>query len=213
MAEKNGIKVIANNRKARHDYLIVDNYEAGIVLTGSEIKSVRAGRVNLRDGYATVRDGELWLENTHIASYDQAAALANHEPRRTRKLLLHRREINRLTGKLREKGLTLIPLKLYLKNNRAKVELGLGQGKRQYDKRATLKQKEASRQIDRAIGRRSRRGPLAGSRLFRGGTDGGPVDHLSRVRGPPADLAGWRPGGIRFLPRRQLRHLHQADWR
>jgi len=155
MTTKNGIKVIANNRKARHEYMILDTYEAGLVLTGSEIKSVRAGQVNLGDGYATVRDHELWLENTHIAPYDQAS-IVNHEPRRTRKLLLHRREINRLIGKLQEKGLTLVPLRLYLKNNRAKVELGLARGKRQYDKRATLKQKDAQRQIDRALGRREK---------------------------------------------------------
>jgi SsrA-binding protein len=155
MANTNGLKVIANNRKARHDYEILDTYEAGMVLTGSEIKSVRAGRVNLGDGYGAVREGELWLENTHIATYDQAS-IANHEPRRARKLLMHRREINRLTGQLQEKGLTLVPLRLYLKNNRAKVELGLVRGKRQFDKRATLKQKEAQRQIARAIGRRQK---------------------------------------------------------
>lgn len=152
MAIATGIKIIANNRKARHDYAILDTYEAGIVLTGSEIKSIRAGQVNLRDGYAAVRDNEVWLENTHISPYNQAS-ISNHEPRRSRKLLMHRREINRLLGKLQEKGLTLIPLRLYLKDNRAKVELGLGRGKRQYDKRATLKEKEARRQIDRAVGR------------------------------------------------------------
>ncbi|HFB52237.1 MAG TPA: SsrA-binding protein SmpB, partial [Anaerolineae bacterium] len=116
-----GIKIVATNRKAYHDYHILDTYEAGIVLTGSEIKSIRAGQISLRDGYATVQDDEVWLMNVHIAPYHQANR-ENHEPRRTRKLLLHRREINRLIGKLREKGLTLIPLKVYLKNNRAKVE-------------------------------------------------------------------------------------------
>lgn len=151
----NGIKVIANNRKARHDYAISDTFEAGMVLTGSEIKSIRAGQVSLQDGFAVVRDDEIWLENTHISTYDQAS-LSNHEPRRTRKLLMHRREIDRLTGKLREKGLTLVPLKLYLKNNRAKVELGLGRGKRQYDKRSTLKEKDAQKQIDRALGQRQK---------------------------------------------------------
>lgn len=155
MSNINGIKVIASNRKARHDYAISDTYEAGLVLTGSEIKSIRAGQVNLRDGYATIKEDELWLENTHIAPYDQASR-ENHDPRRTRKLLLHRREIDRLAGKLQEKGLTLIPLRLYLKNNRAKVELGLGRGKRQYDKRTTLKQKDARKQIERAIGRRQK---------------------------------------------------------
>ena len=152
-----GIKIVATNRKAYHDYHILDTYEAGIVLTGSEIKSIRAGQVSLRDGYATVQDDEVWLMNVHIAPYHQANR-ENHEPRRTRKLLLHRREINRLTGKLREKGLTLIPLKVYLKNNRAKVELGLAMGKKQYDKRAALKEKESRRQIARALGRRNKYG-------------------------------------------------------
>ncbi len=155
MAQNSGIKIIAKNRKAYHDYHILDTYEAGMALTGSEIKSVRAGQVSLGDGYANIKDGEIWLMNTHIASYEQANR-ENHEPRRTRKLLLHRREINRLTVKLREKGLTLIPLKMYLKNSRAKVELGLAQGKRQYDKRAALKSREARRQIDRSIGRRQK---------------------------------------------------------
>lgn len=155
MSKSNGIKVVANNRKARHEYTILDTFEAGMVLTGSEIKSIRAGQVSLQDGYATVKDNELWLENTHVAPYDQAS-MANHEPRRSRKLLLHRREINRLIGQLREKGLTLVPLRLYLKDNRAKIELGLARGKRQYDKRTTLKEKDAQRHIDRAISNRQR---------------------------------------------------------
>jgi SsrA-binding protein len=155
MPRNTGLKIVATNKKAYHDYHILDTYEAGIVLTGSEIKSVRAGQVSLRDGYATIQDDEAWLMNTHIAPYKQANR-ENHEPRRTRKLLLHRREINRLTGKLQEKGLTLIPLKIYLKNSRAKVELGLGRGKKQYDKRAALKEKESRRQIDRAMGRRQK---------------------------------------------------------
>jgi len=155
MSKTNGAKIIASNRKAYHDYTVLDTYEAGIALTGSEIKSVRSGQVNLRDGYAAVREDELWLENIHIAPYSQAAR-DNHEPRRSRKLLLHRREINRLTGKLQEQGLTLVPLKLYLKHNRAKVELGLVRGKKQYDKRATLKAEEARQQIERAIGRRQK---------------------------------------------------------
>lgn len=155
MATDGGIKVITNNRKARHDYAILDTYEAGLVLTGSEIKSVRAGQVVLQDGYATVRNDELWLENAHISTYDQAS-MANHEPRRSRKLLLHRREINRILSRLREKGLTLVPLRLYLKNNRAKVELGLARGKRQFDKRSSLKEKDAQRQIDRAISNQRR---------------------------------------------------------
>ncbi len=148
----NAVKTIATNRKARHDYHIDDTFEAGMVLTGTEIKSIRAGRVNLRDSYATVKEGELWLLNAHIAPYDQGT-YANHEPRRPRKLLMHRREINRIAGKLQEKGFTLVPLRLYLKNNLAKVELGLARGKKQYDKRAALRQREMRREIDRAVAR------------------------------------------------------------
>jgi len=151
----NSTKIIATNRKARHDYFVEDTYEAGIVLTGSEIKSIRAGQVNLRDSYATIRDGEMWLVNTHISPYQQANR-QNHEPRRERKLLMHRREINRLVGKLQEKGLTLIPLKIYLKNSRAKVELGLARGKRLYDKRQTMRARDDRRQMDRALGRRQK---------------------------------------------------------
>jgi len=147
------VKTIATNRKARHDYFIEDTYEAGLVLTGTEIKSIRAGRVNLRDSFAIVKEGELWLMNVHIAPYEQGT-YTNHDPRRPRKLLMHRREINRIAGKLQEKGFTLVPLRLYLKNNRAKVELGLARGKRQYDKRATLREKETRREIERAVARR-----------------------------------------------------------
>ncbi len=150
---KQPVKVVASNRKARHDYHIEDTFEAGIVLTGSEIKSIRAGQVNLRDSFAIVRNGELWLMNTHIAPYHQAS-YTNHEPRRDRKLLMHRREINRLSGKLQEKGLTLIPLQIYLKNSRAKVELGLARGKKLYDKRESLRERDDRRQITRALGRR-----------------------------------------------------------
>lgn len=149
------VKVVATNRKARHDYLIEDTFEAGIVLTGSEIKSIRAGQVNLRDGYAALRDGELWLLNAHIAPYHQAS-YENHEPRRERKLLMHRREINRLTGKLQEKGLTLVPLQLYLKNSRAKVELGLARGKKLYDKRQSMRERDDQRQITGVLGRRQK---------------------------------------------------------
>ena len=149
----NSVKTVATNRKARHDYHIEDTYEAGLVLTGTEIKSIRAGRVNLRDGYATLKDGELWLMNAHIAPYNQGS-YPNHEPRRPRKLLMHRREINRIAGRIQEKGFTLVPLRLYLKNNLAKVELGLARGKKQYDKRAALREKETRREIDRAVARR-----------------------------------------------------------
>ena len=149
------VKPIATNRKARHDYIIEDTFEAGLVLTGSEIKSIRAGQVNLRDSYATIRDGELWLINTHIASYKQAGH-QNHEPRRERKLLMHRREINRLAGKLQEKGLTLVPLQIYLKNSRAKIELGLARGKRLHDKRQAMRERDDRRQMTRALGRRQK---------------------------------------------------------
>ena len=148
----NTVRTVATNRKARHDYFIEDTFEAGLVLSGTEIKSIRLGRVSLRDSFAMVRDGEMWLMNAHIAPYSHGA-YANHEPRRTRKLLMHRREINRIDSKLQEKGFTLVPLRLYLKNNRAKVELGLARGKKQYDKRATLREKETRREIDRAVAR------------------------------------------------------------
>jgi SsrA-binding protein len=148
-------KIIATNRKARHDYLIEDTLEAGIVLTGSEIKSVRAGQINLRDSYALVRNGELWLVNADIAPYQQAS-YQNHEARRERKLLLHRREINRLAGKLQEKGLTLVPLQFYFKDSRVKVELGLGRGKKLYDKRQTMRERDDRRQITRAMGQRQK---------------------------------------------------------
>ncbi|MEM7344097.1 MAG: SsrA-binding protein SmpB [Chloroflexota bacterium] len=150
-----GVKVIATNRRARHDYLIEDRLEAGLVLTGTEIKSIRNGQVNIRDSYATIRDGEIWLVNANIAPYKQASH-QNHDPGRDRKLLLHRREINRLTGKLQEKGLTLIPLQLYLKKSRAKIELGVARGKKLYDKRQSLRQRDDQRQIERAMGRRQK---------------------------------------------------------
>ncbi len=149
------VKIIASNRKARHDYSIEDTFEAGMVLTGSEMKSIRAGQVNLKESYAVIREGEVWLVNAHIAAYKQAAR-ENHEPRRERKLLLHRREINRLTGKLHEKGLTLVPLQLYFKNSRAKIEVGLARGKKLYDKRETMREKTDQRQINRALGRRQK---------------------------------------------------------
>ena len=147
-----GIKTAATNRKARHDYFIEDTFEAGLVLTGTEIKSIRAGNVSLRDSFATIKEGELWLMEAHIALYDQGT-YSNHDPRRPRKLLMHRREINRLAGKMQEKGFTLVPLRLYLKDNRAKVELGLARGKKQYDKREALREKETRREIDRAVAR------------------------------------------------------------
>jgi SsrA-binding protein len=144
------IKVIATNRRATHDYHIENRYEAGLVLLGSEIKSIRAGQVNLRDGYVAPRDDELWLINVHIAPY-QPAARQGHDPRRPRKLLLHRREINRLIGRVRERGYTIVPLRLYLKDGLAKIEIGLARGKRKYDKRAAIAKRESLRQIERTL--------------------------------------------------------------
>lgn len=143
-------KVLATNRKAYHDYHIEETYEAGIALTGTEIKSVRAGSINLRDSYAQVKNGELWLMNVHIAPYEPASR-QNVDPYRDRKLLMHRREIMRLFGRVQEKGFTLVPLKVYLKKNRAKVEIGLARGKKQYDKREAISKRDAAREIARAV--------------------------------------------------------------
>ncbi len=147
---RGGDRLIATNRKAYHDYFIDDTLEAGLVLVGSEIKSIRAGQVNLRDSYVTVRDGEAWLIGSHIAGYAQAS-YQDHDPRRNRKLLLHRRQIQRWRGKAEQKGYTIIPLKLYLKNNRAKVEIGLARGKREYDKRQAIAERDSEREIRRAV--------------------------------------------------------------
>ena len=143
-------KLIATNRKAYHDYFIHETIEAGLVLRGSEIKSIRAGKVNLRDSYVSIIDDEPWLLNMHIAAYKQAGH-DSHTPRRDRKLLLHRKQINRLLSKVLEKGYTIVPLRLYLKENRAKAEIALVRGKKQYDKRATIAEKDAQRAIDRAL--------------------------------------------------------------
>lgn len=144
------VKVVAVNRRATHDYFIDERVEAGLVLTGTEIKSIREGRVNLREGYARIMGDEAWLTGVHIAPYEQGNRY-NHEPLRDRKLLLHRDEIATLFGKVKQRGYTLIPLSLYLKHGRAKVELGLGRGKRQYDKRESIAQREAQRDIERAV--------------------------------------------------------------
>jgi SsrA-binding protein len=144
------IKVITVNRQAYHDYFVERTIEAGIALMGTEIKSIRGGKVNLRGSYAAVRDGELWLENAHIAVYEHGNRY-NHEPTRQRKLLLHRREINSLLNRVETKGLTLIPLKLYLKGGRAKIELGLARGKKLYDKRDAIAERDMRREIERAI--------------------------------------------------------------
>lgn len=142
-------KIIATNKKAYHEYFIEETYEAGIVLSGTEIKSIRAGKVSLREGYVKI-DGEAWLIDVHIAPYERGSYF-NLEPTRKRKLLLHKEEINRLRGKVNEKGLTIVPLRLYLKGGRAKVEIGLARGKKIYDKRAAIAEREARRQIERAL--------------------------------------------------------------
>ena len=138
------------NRKAYHDYHIQERLEVGIVLKGSEIKSIRAGKATIRDAYAKPEGGELWLHNSHIASYD-AASYNSHEPTRPRKLLLHRKEIDNLTGKAVQKGLTLVPLKLYIKHGLAKMELGVARGKRVYDKRESITRRDADREMERAL--------------------------------------------------------------
>ncbi|AMX82383.1 SsrA-binding protein [Geobacillus subterraneus] len=148
-------KVIAQNKKARHDYFIEETYEAGLVLQGTEIKSIRNGRVNLKDSFAKVEKGEVFLHNMHISPYEQGNRY-NHDPLRTRKLLLHRREINKLIGYTKEQGYTLVPLKLYIKNGFAKVELGVAKGKKKYDKREDMKRKEAQREIERVFRERQK---------------------------------------------------------
>ena len=149
-------QTVADNRKARHDYFIDENYEAGLALTGSEIKSIRAGRVNLRGGYARVVNGEVWLYDVHISPYEQSGTHFNHEPTRPRKLLLHRREISRILGQVERQGFTLVPLRVYFKGRRAKVDLGLARGKKLYDKREDIAKREAKRDIERVMKSRSR---------------------------------------------------------
>ena len=144
------IKIVCQNKKARHDYEILEVIEAGMVLLGTEVKSLRQGRANLKDSYARIKNGELFLMQAHISPYTHAH-YDNHEPDRVRKLLVHKREIKRLTGKTLEKGLTLVPLKIYFKDGKAKVELALARGKRFYDKRETLKRKTEQRELERAI--------------------------------------------------------------
>lgn len=145
-----GSRQIAVNRKALHDYEILERMEAGLVLTGTEIKSIRAGKVDLRDAYARPQGGELWLHGVHIAPYD-AASYMNHEPKRARKVLLHRSEINELAAQTAQKGLTVVPVRMYFKNHYAKVELGLARGKRQYDKRRALIERERERDARQAV--------------------------------------------------------------
>lgn len=156
MPRETGRKVVATNRKARHDYLIEDVYEAGIVLTGTEVKALRAGRASLADGYATISNGEAWLEAVHIPEYSQGT-WNNHAPRRRRKLLLHRDEIQRILLDTRESGLTLVPLQLYFLNGRAKIEIAVAKGKKNYDKRQTLRERQDKRESDRAMSARLNR--------------------------------------------------------
>ena len=143
-------KVLATNRRAYHDYFIDETVEAGMALTGSEIKSVRAGQMNLKESYALVRNGQAWLIGSHISPYDPSSR-ENHEPVRERRLLLHKREIARLADRIQQKGYTLVPTRVYLKNNRAKLELGLARGKKQYDKREAIAARDAKREIDRSL--------------------------------------------------------------
>ncbi|HTY73327.1 MAG TPA: SsrA-binding protein SmpB [Actinomycetes bacterium] len=155
MPREEGRKLVAQNKKARHDYHIEDTYEAGLVLTGTEVKSLRAGRASLVDGYATVRDGEVWLHNVHIPEYTEGT-WNNHAPRRVRKLLLRKGEIHKLVGRTKETGLTLVPLSLYFKDGYAKVELAVARGKKTYDKRHALAERQATRETQRAVARRAR---------------------------------------------------------
>ena len=154
MVKELGKKLIAQNKKGRHDYFIDEVFEAGLVLMGTEVKSLRAGRATLTDGYAVVEDGELWLSGVHIPEYNEGS-WTNNEPRRKRKLLMSKREISKLIGTLKEGGMTLIPLSLYFKDGKAKVEMGLARGKKAHDKRATLMEKQASREVDRELARRT----------------------------------------------------------
>ena len=150
MPKTKGIKIACENRKAHHDYFILETYEAGIELKGTEVKSLCAGRANLKDSYAEVKNGEIFVEHMHISVYEQGN-IFNHDPLRRRRLLMHKKEILKLFGKTREKGFTLIPLKIYFKNGKAKVEIALASGKHNYDKRAALAEKSAKRDIERAM--------------------------------------------------------------
>ncbi len=155
MAKERGRKLIAQNRKARHDYSIEDTFEAGMVLVGTEVKSLRAGRASLVDGFAMVEGGEIWLHNVHIPEYNEGS-WTNHTPMRRRKLLLNRTEINKITAKLKESGLTLIPLSMYFLDGRAKVEIGVARGRKNYDKRQAIAEKDAKREASKATGRRAK---------------------------------------------------------
>ena len=152
MSDSNdGFKIVSDNRQARFLYEILETYEVGIELRGTEVKSIREGKVNLRDGYALVRDEQVWLHNVHVSPHHSSSQVFNHDPLRTRRLLLHKQEIRKLIGKVEQKGLTLIPLKMYLKRGLVKVTLALGKGKKLHDKREDLKRKQEKREIERAI--------------------------------------------------------------
>ena len=159
LEESEPIKLLADNRKARFNYAVDRKVEAGLVLTGTEIKSVRAGRTNLSDGYAKVDRGQAWLRNVHIAAWQNAVGFEEQDPTRPRKLLLHKAEIGALAGEVSQQGYTIVPLRLYIKNGVAKVELGLAKGRRRYDKRQVIKERETRREMDAAIKRRVGRGP------------------------------------------------------
>lgn len=148
-----GIKVVAKNRKARHDYFLIETFEAGMVLQGSEIKSIRAGQISIKEAYVRIEDQEAWLINAHIAPYDPASK-QNHDPIRKKKLLLHGKEIRKLDDSIRQKGTTIIPLSVYLSKGRAKLEIAIARGKRNYDKRQAIKKRDSQREIDRELSRR-----------------------------------------------------------
>jgi SsrA-binding protein len=154
-ADDDGRQLVARNRKAWHDYQIEDTWEAGLVLTGPEVKSLRAGKVQLQGGFVSIDNGEAWLREIHIAPYEQGN-LANGDPMRTRKLLLHRRELDRLVGKAQQSGYTLVPLSIYFKRGKAKLEIGLGKGKRSFDKREAIRERDTRREKDRALAERQR---------------------------------------------------------
>jgi SsrA-binding protein len=155
MAKEESGRLLAQNKKARHVYEILDTIEAGLVLSGTEIKSVRKARINLKDGYARIRNGEVWLENVHISPYEQGN-IYNHDPLRNRKLLMHKKQINKLIGQVKTDGVTLVPLKVYIRNGFAKVLIGVARGKKNYDKRESLKRKEQKRDVARALKERNR---------------------------------------------------------
>lgn len=156
MATKEGIKIIARNRRASHNYELLQSYQAGIVLTGTEIKSIRANRINLQEGFVQEREGELWLMSVHISPYEQAGVYGRVDPLRPRKLLLHKKEIAQIISRIRERGFTVVPTMVFLQRGRAKVEIALARGKRQYDKRADLAKRDSEREIRQALKERDR---------------------------------------------------------